>query len=198
MRAILPVLAVLMCLSARSPALAANASESPSMKPLPVGQAFPNLSFKGQFSQREAEELGLAAGGKEARLNDVAAQAVILVVYSMYCPFCQREAPQLNKLHQLIKSRGLSGKVKLIGVGAGNSPFEVNVFREKFAITFPLLPDPDFAAHKALGQVGTPYYYVLARKGDGFTVVDGSLGCVSSEESFLDGALEKTGLGKGK
>ena len=89
-------------------------------------------------------------------------------------------------------------KVRLVGLGAGNSPFEVNVFREKFALTFPLLADPDFAAYKLLGQVGTPYYYVLKRKGEGFEVADGVLGCMASPEAFLKQALAKLGLGGGK
>ncbi|WP_235956857.1 peroxiredoxin family protein [Fundidesulfovibrio magnetotacticus] len=164
------------------------------MKPLAEGQAFPDLAFKGPISDAEAKELGVAPG-KPFAFKDIKAQAVILVVFSMYCPFCQRDAPELAKMHQIIKDRGLSGKVKLVGLGAGNSAFEVNVFREKFALRLPLIPDQDFSVYKALGQVGTPYYYVLARSGPGFTVVEGHLGCVSSAEAFLNQALAKAGIG---
>lgn len=177
---------------------AASASASPDMKPLPVGQAFPDVAFTGPITDREAKELGAGAGGKPFSLQKSSAQAFILVVYSMYCPFCQKEAPELNKIHTLIKSKGLSGKIKLVGLGAGNSPFEVNVFREKFSTPFPLIPDQDFAAYKLLGQVGTPFYYVLKRQGDGLVIVDTQLGCVTSAEAFLNTALEKTGLSKEK
>lgn len=177
---------------------AGGASTSPDMKPLPVGQAFPDISFAGPITDKEAKELGAGAGGRPFSLQQTKAQAVILVVFSMYCPFCQKEAPELNKMHTLINAKGLSGKIKLVGLGAGNSPFEVNVFREKFSTPFPLIPDQDFAAYKLLGQVGTPFYYVLKRQGDGFTIVDTQLGCVTSAEAFLNTALEKTGLTKEK
>lgn len=177
---------------------AGGASTSPDMKPLPVGQAFPDISFAGPILDKEAKELGAGANGKPFSLQQTKTQAVILVVFSMYCPFCQKEAPELNAMHALIKSKGLSGKIRLVGLGAGNSPFEVNVFREKFSTPFPLIPDQDFAAYKLLGQVGTPFYYVLKRQGNGFVIVDTQLGCVTSAEAFLNTALEKTGLTKEK
>ena len=177
---------------------AVNASQSPTMKPLPVGQAFPDIAFKGPLLPQEAKELGVGATDKAIRLSHLKAEAVVLVVFSMYCPFCQKEGPELDKMHKLIGQKDLADKVKLVGLGAGNSAFEVNVYREKFGLTFPLFPDQDFEAYKALGQVGTPYYYVLKRQGADFVIVEEQLGCVVSPGAFLDGVLEKTGIAKGK
>jgi peroxiredoxin len=178
---------------------AANASQSPSMKPLPVGQVFPDIVFKGPLTAVEAKDLGIAASADTTvRFSQLKAEAIILVVFSMYCPFCQKEGPELDKIHTLIRQNGLADKVKLVGLGAGNSAFEVNVYREKFGLSFPLFTDQDFEAYKALGQVGTPYYYVLKRQGADFVIVAGQLGCVISPGSFLDGALEKAGIAKGK
>ena len=163
-----------------------------------MGQIFPDIAFKGPLSTQEAKDLGMGAADKTIRFSQLKAEAVILVIFSMYCPFCQKEGPELDKLHKLIAQRGLADKVKMVGLGAGNSAFEVNVYREKFGLTFPLVPDQDFEAYKALGQVGTPYYYVLKRQGTGFVIVEEQLGCVVSPGAFLDGVLEKTGLSKGK
>jgi len=178
--------------------LAANASDSPTMKPLPVGQVFPDIAFKGPLSVQEAKDLGVETADKTVRFSQLKAEAIILVVFSMYCPFCQKEGPELDKMHKLIGQKGLTDRVKLVGLGAGNSPFEVNVYREKFGLGFALFPDQDFEAYKALGQVGTPYYYILKRQGAGFVIVEEQLGCVASPGSFLDGVLEKTGISKGK
>lgn len=181
-----------------SPANAAGATANAAMSPIPAGEPFPDIAFKGPLTPAEAAALGLASPDKPFKAADIKAQTVILVVFSMYCPFCQKEGPELVKLQQLIKDRKLSDKVKLVGLGAGNSPFEVNVFREKFAIPFPLIPDQDFSVYKALGQVGTPYYYVLKRQGNDFVVADGQLGCMASAAAFLDGVMAKAGLKKGK
>jgi peroxiredoxin len=198
MKLLAAILTTLVCLAPYSQALAANASASPDMKPLPVGQAAPDVLFGGPASPGEAAQLGVPASAKSFRLNDIKGEAVILVVFSMYCPYCQKEGPELDKMHKLIKDKGLADKVKLVGLGAGNSAYEVNVYREKFKLAFPLLADQDFTAYKAFGQVGTPFYYVLKRQGPGFVIVDQLLGCVPAPEAFVDGVLQKTGLGGGK
>jgi len=190
---------VVLAFLAALPALAVaqskpQASVAPGMQPLAVGQPFPDVALTAPLTAGEAQELGIDPKAKSVKAADFKAQGVIFVVYSMYCPFCQREAPELNAMHKLIQDKGLGGTLKLVGLGAGNSPFEVNAFRETYAITFPLLPDKDFAVHKALGQVGTPFYYVLKRQGQGFTIVLTQLGRVASPEAFLNEAIAKTGL----
>lgn len=181
---------------APAPAQAAEASESPTMQALSLGTACPALAFQGPLSPETRKDLGLPRKVKTLALQDLKAPAVILVVYSMYCPHCQREAPVLNALHALIKDRGLDGKIKLVGLGAGNSAFEVSIYRTKYAITFPLFPDPDFTAYKSLGQVGTPFFYTLKRQGEDYVVVGSRMGRLDSPETFLDSVLANAGLAK--
>jgi thiol-disulfide isomerase/thioredoxin len=110
--------------------------------------------------------LGLSDTGTFT-LPRIKANTVIVEIFSMYCPICQAEAPVVNELHQYIeKTPSLRGKVKLIGIGAGNSAFEVEVFRKKYNILFPLFPDEKFAIQKALsGPIRTPTFIVV--KGSG-------------------------------
>lgn len=194
MKSLLALAMTIITLLLSSPGFAGGASLSPGMKPLSTGQIAPNFAFPLPISKGEATQLGIRPDAKTAQLNDVHAQAVVLVVFSMYCTYCQGEASELAALHTQIKERGLSDKLKLFGLGAGNSPFEVNVFRKKYGLEFPLLSDPDFAVHKVLGEVGTPYYYILKRTGKDFVIVDQLLGCMTSAEAFLDSVLDKTGL----
>jgi thiol-disulfide isomerase/thioredoxin len=72
-------------------------------------------------------------------------RVVIVEIMSMYCPSCQKEAPVINELYRLIEDNPrLKGTFKLIGLGAGNSPCEMKVFREKYGV-----PSPSFPTHGA-------------------------------------------------
>ena len=185
------VLAFLFTLMLTGGALAMEASDNAASDPLPVGSSMPDLLLRGELSAEHRTHLGFA-GPAPRHLSEIRAKTVILVAFSMYCPHCQREAPVLNELNALIQSRGLADDVKLIGVGIGNSDFEVQVFRDKYATTFPLFSDPDFTVNKEIGEVGTPFFYVLAMdpQKKEIRVAKTLLGRMKSAETFLDQALE--------
>jgi peroxiredoxin len=172
-------------------ATAMQASDNAASHPLPVGSLMPDLLLRGELSPEHMSHLGIK-GPAPRRLSEIKAETVILVAFSMYCPHCQREAPALNELHALIESRGLADNVKLIGVGIGNSDFEVQVFRDKYATTFPLFSDPDFTVNKEIGEVGTPFFYVLALNPEKkeIRVVKTLLGRMESAETFFDQAMK--------
>ena len=115
----------------------------------------------------EKNYLGLE--GKDSfAVSRIKADLVILEIFSMYCPYCQREAPIVNELYRIINQRkDLKDKIKIIGVGAGNNRFEVDVFRNRYNIQFPLFSDESFFVHKALGEVRTPYFIVIKMNADG-------------------------------
>lgn len=175
-------------------ALAGQASEAPGACPLPRGQAFPDVHLAGTLTAAQAACLGLASTRTPIPIGDIRAEVLIVEVFSMYCPFCQKEAPVVNELRERIASRGLADRIKIIGLGVGNSDLEVDVFRKKYGVSFPLFSDADFTVHKAVGQVGTPYFYVLRRTDGGpFAVLESNLGCMASPEAFLDSILRALG-----
>ena len=73
-------------------ALALEASESPNAHPLPVGSTMPDLQLMGKISPELLATLGLQ-GNEPYPLSNIKAKTIILVAFSMYCPHCQREAP---------------------------------------------------------------------------------------------------------
>lgn len=123
------------------------------------------------------------------------ASYVLLEIFSMYCTFCQADAPQVNQLYDLIKQQKLEGALKMVGVGAGNSDYEVGVFRKKYKVPFPLLVDPDFNAHQALGQPRTPFYILLKLKTGGEPqILFTHLGPIDQPQEFLATLKQKASL----
>jgi len=178
-------------------ALAMEASDNTASHPLPVGSVMPDLQLQGELSPEHIAALGLEGVAPYA-LSKIKAKTIILVAFSMYCPHCQREAPLLNELAGLLKSRGLDKDVKLIGVGIGNSDFEVQVFQKKYAVTFPLFSDPEFKTNKEIGEVGTPFFYVLniSPETKEIRVVNTMLGRMKSAEAFLEQAMKASAEGR--
>jgi peroxiredoxin len=91
--------------------------------------------------------------------------------------------------------KDLKNKIKLIGIGTGNSDFEVNFFRKKYEVPFPLFSDEDYSIHKAVGEVRTPYFIGVRLKKDGSSEVFYSkLGGFKNADKFLELMVKLSGL----
>lgn len=139
----------------------------------------------------ERDYLGLSAK-KAFALQEIQAQIVLVELFSMYCPICQAEAPLVNELFDLIESGADSrGKVKLIGIGTGNTPFEVDVFKKKYGVKFPMVADDTMAVRKALSEeIRTPTFLVLKVGADKRISVAGvHVGKIKDAKTFLKAVL---------
>ena len=129
-------------------------------------------------------------------IPQIKASVVIVEIFSMYCPYCQAEAPSINKLYYKIQNNSsLEGRFKLIGIGVGNTTFEVENFRNTYKIPFPLFPDDDFSIHKKIGEVRTPYFFAVGINKDGtHRILYSHPGRLSDHDRFIKILLQRAGL----
>jgi peroxiredoxin len=159
------------------------------------GEPFPAITLPIPKDAEEKNYLGLTGSGS-FKITQVKAQAVLIEIYSMYCPYCQKDAPGINELFQAIeKDPELKGRIKIIGLGAGNSAYEVGVYKKTYNVPFPLIPDERFALHKALGETRTPYF-ILVRPDQGGTglVTYSELAGFKGVDSFLEILRKSAGI----
>ena len=159
-------------------------------KPLTPGEKFPDIRLEGKLNSEHLNYLGLQGDGPW-NINNIATDYIIIEVYSMYCPHCQKEAPAVNSLYSLLNKSDEYGKVKLFGLAAGNSEFEVDFYRKKFSVRFPLFTDTDLNQHSDLGAPGTPHFFLLKKEGKSYRVVLSHEGPFESAEKFLKTIKDK-------
>jgi len=159
------------------------------------GEGLPAINLPIPKNPDERNYLGLSGSGS-FKISQIKAKTVIIEIFSMYCPYCQKDAPGVNELYRLIENNAdIKNKIKLIGIGAGNSTYEIEVFKKTYQVPFPLFPDKDFAIHKACGEVRTPYFMVVKINEDGtHQIVHTQLGNYPGAEPFLELVLKASGL----
>lgn len=105
---------------------------------------------------QKAPELDLpsSAGGR-VRLTDLKGQTVVVYFYPKDAtPGCTREACSFRDARAPLKKRG----VAVLGISPDSLAAHAK-FKEKYALDFPLLSDPDKAVAKKYGAFGEKVLY---------------------------------------
>lgn len=149
---------------------------------------FPDLPL--HLSAQEAATLGLAAGGPTS-LSRIPAQGLLVLLVSYFCPPCHKEIPRIKDLERRIRERGLSGRIRLVGLAAGDNEALVERFTTRHGgLPFALVPDPTLAAHKRLGSPVVPSLYAIASGGGKLRLLSASEGEFTEDpDVFLDALL---------
>jgi peroxiredoxin len=156
----------------------------------PVGFAipFPDLTFTQTLSKEEQAYLGLPQK-KSFSIKEIRGNLILIEFISTYCVSCQRQAPIFNELYSSIeKDLRLRGKVKMIGIAAGNGVHEVEVYKKTYQVPYPIMGDPRFDAHMAVGSPRTPFSIWIRKDAQGRSIV------VSTHLGLMDleSAMEET------
>ncbi len=165
-------------------------------RPPQVGEVLSGIALPAPSDSQDKSYLGIS-GRSPFEVSQVRAQVVLMQILSMYCPYCQKEAPNVNALFKMIEeNKDLKGRLKIIGIGAGNSTYETSLFRKKYAIPFPVLPDPDFIVYgKIGGEVRTPYFIAVKNvSGKQPVVIYSELGSFGDPAKFIQKLIQAAGL----
>jgi peroxiredoxin len=164
-------------------------------QPPAIGETLPAITLPIPGNLSEKNYLGISGKGY-FKIPEIRADVVIIEIFSLYCPICQSYSPEVNVLYRMIEQvPEFKGRIKVIGIGAGNSTLEVQTFKEKNDVPFPLFQDQDFAIHKRLGEVRTPYFIVIKiNKDRTHKVIYSKLGDFGEAETFLQQILDASGL----
>jgi peroxiredoxin len=166
--------------------------------PPAVGGQLPDFTLPAPKDSADKGYLGVSGlfFSGPFKVPQIKANVVIVEIFSMYCPYCQAEAPNVNSLFNKIENNpALKGKIKLVGIGIGNSEYEVGVFKKKYNVPFPLFPDGDFKIHKLLGEPRTPYFIGVRINPDGsHQIFYSKLGAFEGVDAFLNQIIKLSGL----
>ncbi|MGE4358137.1 MAG: peroxiredoxin family protein [Candidatus Omnitrophota bacterium] len=104
---------------------------------------------------------------KSFKLSEVNAKVIVLEIVTAYCPYCAGSIPQINRFYELIKDSSYASQIKIMGIGMANSEEEIDAFRNKYELPFPVLADEDNRVYKILGRIKLPYWVILFRNSKG-------------------------------
>ncbi len=160
-------------------------------------EAMPEVTLTLPENEKHIEYLGIKGSpGETFSITDIDTDILLIELFSMYCPYCQAEAPLINEFYELAsvqeKEQGI--RIKVIGLGASNTQFEVDHFRDTYDVPFPLFPDKDLSMYKKFGGEGTPGFIgSLYKQGEKPVIVLRQSGGFQTAEGFLALLLQRAG-----
>ena len=114
-----------------------------------------------------ANYLGISGPGN-FKITQIKSPVLIIEIFSKNCVHCQIATPLVHRLYLAIQARpDLKEKIKILGIGANNDTDEVELFRKRYNVPFPLFPDKHDAISKKLEVVILPTFIGVKNNGDG-------------------------------
>ena len=135
------------------------------------GDIFPEMHCDLTLHKTSPKYFGFKKA-KEINISEIKADVLMVEVLSVYCVSCMSQTAYDRELFAMIEgNKKTAGKVKMIGIGAGNNLREVNKFIREFGVPYPVFPDYKFSQYNQVGQVRTPFKIFLRKKSSGEFIV---------------------------
>jgi peroxiredoxin len=117
----------------------------------------------------------VATSGQPAALRDYRGKIVVMNLWASWCPPCRAEMPDLQRLYQLQRSRGLV----VLGVDQGEAPARAASFARSLGVSYPIFADEQQQYGRVYAALGLPTTIVVDRRG---TVVQGFDGALTFDQ----------------
>ena len=148
------------------------------------GDPFPRLSFSNLLSPEEQKYLGIGQK-KTFNIGEIKGGLILIYFINTNCIHCIKSLPTFDEIFKTIEQKAnLKTKVKIVAIGAGDTAAEVETFKNNYEVSFPILSDREYTAHKAVGEPRVPFL-IIARKTQGrkWIVASAQVGLVGAMES---------------
>lgn len=142
---------------------------------------YPNLLFP-------SDRTYLGIGDKATfQLNHVQADLIVIKFLNTNCVYCVKLLPTFNLIFQMIQQdKRLKVRAKILAIGAGDTSFELDEFKKKHSIPYPVISDTEFKAYKAVGEPRVPFIVVARKDKQGqWIVATVNIGLIFSAENFI-------------
>lgn len=114
------------------------------------------------FSAEQRTQLGLEASEQpDFGLEELTETRLVLVLFDLYCPVCQKSAENLRQLHVALTEQ--FPNTPMLAVGSGDTPLEAATFARKFELAMPVTSDRERALASAFDASKTPAVLLLER-----------------------------------
>ncbi len=147
-----------------------------------TGSDLPQLQMQAPEQEKDLQYLGLD-GARAFTVGQVDSPFTLIEIVGVYCPYCHAQAPLFNTLYsRILKNPQMNARLKMIAIAAGATSKEVDYMKKLLKIPFPVLHDPDFEIHKALGEPRTPFTVLTSKDNK---VLLTYIGVIEDIEGFL-------------
>jgi peroxiredoxin len=122
----------------------------------------PRVEFGAKVGDEAKDFVLPTLRGNSIKLSDYRGKAVFLNIWATWCPPCREEMPSMEALYKRLKGR----EFEMLAVSIDRNGKEVvGPFVAKYALTFPVLLDPDRKTYRLYGLTGIPETFIIGKNG---------------------------------
>ncbi len=88
-------------------------------------------------------------------------EAVILLFWTTWCPYCRKELKNLNGMYKELKNEGF----EVLAVNFAETLQKVDSFAKDYQLGYRVLLDKNGSVTSSYGIVGIPFYIIIDKKG---------------------------------